>query len=301
MWKGKTRGGASGYLFFIYMIRYLGVKAAYGFLTLIVLYFIPFAPKATKSIWQYARHILKRNRRSSARLLLSNYYRLGQILIDKVAIGNGMMDKYHFKFSRYQEFLEVLDSNRGAIMIGAHVGNWEIGTPFFNDYSKKMNVVMYDAEHQKIKEILKKNSRQQPYKIIPVNEDSLAHIFKITEALDNKEYVCFQGDRYLNADKLLTCTFMGQEAAFPLGPFLLATRMKVPVVFYFAMREAGQTYHFHFIQATEVSVSRGKGKRAEQALLEQYVDALENILKDYPEQWFNYYPFWKQPEQNKNN
>ena len=38
MWKGKTRGGVSGYLFFIYLIRYCGVKAAYGFLSLIVLF-----------------------------------------------------------------------------------------------------------------------------------------------------------------------------------------------------------------------------------------------------------------------
>lgn len=290
MWKGKTRGGASGYLFFIYMIRYIGIKAAYGFLALVVLYFIPFAPKATKNIWQYARRILKRSRLHSACLLLKNYYRLGQTLIDKVAIGNGMIGKYHFKFERYQEFLDVLDSGQGAIMIGAHVGNWEIGTPFFNDYSKKMNVVMYDAEHQKIKEILKKNRQQQSYKIIPVNEDNLAHIFKITKALDKKEYVCFQGDRFLNTDKLLTCTFMGQEAAFPIGPFLLASRLKVPVVFYFAMREAKQTYHFHFIQAEKVA--RTKEKRAEQALLEQYVNALENIIRQYPEQWFNYYPFW---------
>ena len=50
-----------------------------------------------------------------------------------------------------------MDGDQRVIMIGAHVGNWEIGTPLFNDYIKKMNVVMYDAEHQKIKEILKKN------------------------------------------------------------------------------------------------------------------------------------------------
>ena len=100
---------------------------------------------------------------------------------------------------------------------------------------------MYDAEHQKIKEILKKNGQQQPYKIIPVNEDNLAHIFRITEALDHKEYVCFQGDRYLNADKLLTLQVHGTRSTiFPIGPFLLASRMKVPVVFYFAMREAKQ-------------------------------------------------------------
>ena len=66
---------------------------------------------------------------------------------------------------------------------------------------------------------------------------------------------------------------------------------KVPVVFYFAMREPGRTYRFHFIIAEPVV--RIKEKKAEMALLEQYTVALEQILKRYPEQWFNYYPFWE--------
>ena len=105
-WKGKTRGGIFGYMFFIYMIRCLGITAAYGFLALVVLYFIPFAPKATGNTWSYARNRLKYGRLKSVALLLTNYYRLGQILIDKVAIGNGMTGKYHFKFENYQAFLD---------------------------------------------------------------------------------------------------------------------------------------------------------------------------------------------------
>ena len=96
-----------------------------------------------------------------------------RILIDKVAIGNGMTGKYHFKFENYQAFLDVLNGNTGVIMIGAHVGNWEIGAPFFDEYGKKINIVMFDAEHERIKEILEKNASTRDYKIIPVNEDSL--------------------------------------------------------------------------------------------------------------------------------
>ena len=264
-WKGKTRGGTFGYMFFIYMIRCLGITAAYGFLSLVVLYFIPFAPKATASTWQYARNRLKYGRAKAAGLLLKNYYRLGQILIDKVAIGNGMADKYHFEFENYQAFLNVLNGNTGVIMIGAHVGNWEIGAPFFDEYGKKINIVMFDAEHERIKEILEKNASTRDYKIIPVNEDNLTHVFRITEALERKEYVCFQGDRYLNKEKLLSSPFMGKEAEFPMGPFLLASKMRVPVVFYFAMREAKKTYRFHFFIAEAVVHTREK--RAEQALL----------------------------------
>nr|WP_320057036.1 acyltransferase [uncultured Bacteroides sp.] len=296
-WKGKTRGGAFGYLFFIYLIRYLGINTAYTFLSLIVLYFIPFAPKATANIWFYARHILNYSRTRAVRMLLCNYYSLGQILIDKVAIGSGLVDKYHFKFEHYPEFLNVLNSDQGVIMIGAHVGNWEIGAPFFDEYGKKINIVMYDAEHQKIKKMLEESSATKDYKVIPVNEDNLTHVFQITEALQKKEYVCFQGDRYLNKEKLLSCSFLGKQASFPIGPFLLASRMNVPVVFYFAMREKKRTYRFHFVLAEKVI--RSKEKKAEQALLEQYVNALEEIVKQYPEQWFNYYSFWKAPKNNK--
>lgn len=290
-WEGKTRGGKSGYLFFIYLIKHLGVSFAYAFLSLVVVHFIPFAPKATAGSWYYSRKILKRNVFRSITFLFKNYYRFGQVLIDKVAIGCGLTEKYTFKFENYERFLEILNDDKGAIIIGAHVGNWEIGTPFFDDYGKKINIVLYDAEHRRIKELLEKNKVTADYKIIAVNNDSLEHVFAIKAALNSKEYVCFQGDRYVKEDKLLTCLFMGKEAKFPAGLFILASRLQVPVVFYFAMREPHKTYRFHFYMAQPVA--RKAGVKPEQELLEQYVQTLESVLRKYPEQWFNYYKFWK--------
>lgn len=289
-WKGKTRGGVFGYLFFIFLIKKIGIRTAYIFLGTIVLYFIPFAPKATKSIWYYSRKRLGQNALSSLKILSLNYYRLGQTLIDKVAIGNGMKDKYDFRFENYHEFLNILNADNGAIIIGAHIGNWEIGSPFFDDYGKKINIVLYDAEYQKIKEILQQNTVLADFKVIPVNDGDLNHVFAIKEALDNKEYICFQGDRYINEERCLTTSFMGEEANFPLGPFLLAAKMKVPVIFYFAMREPKKTYRFHFTLATPFT--KGDSIRPEQQLLNQYVSNVEKILDKYPEQWFNYYNFW---------
>lgn len=290
-WEGKTRGGKFGYLFFIYLIKYLGINVAYTFLAFVVIHFIPFAPKATASLWYYSRKILKRNVFRSISFLFRNYYRFGQILIDKVAIGSGLTKKYKFEFENYKNFLEILNDDKGAIIIGAHVGNWEIGTPFFDEYGKKINIVLYDAEHRRIKEVLEKNKAFANYKIIAVNNDNLEHVFNIKAALDRKEYVCFQGDRYVKEDKLLTVSFMGKDAKFPAGPFLLASRLKVPVVFYFAMRESHKTYRFHFNIAQPTA--RKINIKPEQELLEQYVHTLENILKTYPEQWFNYYNFWE--------
>lgn len=176
-------------------------------------------------------------------------------------------------------------------MIGAHVGNWEIGAPFFDEYGKKMNIVMFDAEYQKIKELLEKNTKGKNYKVIPVNEDNLTHIFRIRDVLSKGEYVCFQGDRYVEGSQVFTETFLGKEASFPAGPFLLASRLGVPVVFYFAVREKCMHYKFNFVPAQPEK--RVKGKVPGQELLKQYVSALESVVKQYPEQWFNYYDFWK--------
>lgn len=289
-WKGKTRGGSFGYLFFIGLLKFLGIRAAYSFLCLVVVYFIPFAPRATAATWQYARGILKYGKIRSFRFLFLSYYRMGQILIDKIAVGSGQQDKYKFQYDNYSDFLDLLNGNQGVIMIGAHVGNWEIGAPFFDRYGKKMNIVMFDAEYQKVKKVLAKNMDAKNYKIIPVNQDNLTHVFMIKEALDRAEYVCFQGDRFVDGSQVLESCFMGYPARFPAGPFLLASRLKVPVVFYSAMREKGMRYRFHFEIARPVK--RSVNKKMEADLLEQYIENLESMLKEYPEQWFNYYKFW---------
>lgn len=298
-WKGKSRGGVFGYTFFIALIRYIGIRPAYAFLCLIVPYFIPFAPKATRATWSYARRVRGFGRCKSIGLLFRNYYRLGQTLIDKIAISNGMQRNFRFRFDNYEPFLNILDKgDTGVVLIGAHIGNWEIGTPFFDKYERKINIVMFDGEYQRIKDILARHTTMRDYKIIPVNEDSLQHVFRITEALGNNEYVCFQGDRFVNQDKVLYADLLGQRAAFPAGPFLLASRLKVPVVFYFAMRESHRTYRFHFTPTGPVK--RSAGIKPEQVLLHQYIGSLEQMLSEYPEQWFNYYPFWEIQKTVKN-
>lgn len=293
-WKGKTRGGTWGYRFFIYLIRYCGIRAAYLFLYFVVGYYILFAPKASSAVRTFARKGLKLGKWEAWKLSCRNFYRLGQILIDKTAILNGMSGKYTFEFENYDKFIEILDADCGVVMIGAHVGNWETGAPFFDKYGKKLNIVMYDAEYRSVKQLLENNKTITcDYKIIPVNNDTLSHVFLISQAIRQHEYICLQGDRYVNEEKLLHATFLGHQAAFPAGPFLLASRMKTPVVFYFAMREKGRKYKFHF--TVMPPVRRQKGIPAETTILQQYITALETIVRKYPEQWFNYYNFWHTP------
>ena len=85
-WNGKSRGGRFGYQFFVYTIRLLGLRCAYIFLAFIVIYFIPFAPKATRAIWRYNRQKRRLGVLASVKELYCHYYVFGQTLIDKMAM-----------------------------------------------------------------------------------------------------------------------------------------------------------------------------------------------------------------------
>lgn len=292
-WSGKSRGGSFGYSFFVHTIRLIGVRSAYCIMALIVVYFLMFAPKATKAIWQYNRRRLGYGFFRSLKELYCHYYVFGQTLIDRIALRGGMAGRYSFEFDNYERFLQIIDSGKGVVMIGAHVGCWEAGSAFFGKYGKKINIVMYDAEHSQIKKVLEENAQESDFKIIPINQDAIAAMLQITGALSDGEYVCFNGDRYVDLNSSVPAEFLGAEAQFPKGPFLIASRCRVPVVFYYAMREPGMKYRFIF---TEAECS---GRMKTEDLLSQYLHSLESIVRRYPRQWFNFYPFWKSNETHK--
>ena len=287
-WNGKSRGGRFGYLFFVYSIKWLGLGFAYGFLSFVVIYFIPFAPKATAAIWKYNRGRRRLGRLKSVIELYRHYYVFGQTLIDRMALKAGLVERYNFQFDNYERFLEIIDGRQGVVMIGAHVGCWETGSVFFGKYGKKIHIVMLDDEHKRIKRVVEDNSKEENnFKIIAVNQDPLALVLQIKEALDNGEYICFNGDRYMNEKETFRTRFMGAEALMPSGPFKIAAKCRVPVVFHYAMREKKRTYRFIF---SEPALGHDKPV----ALLEQYAASLEHLLERYPRQWFNFYNFWNE-------
>ena len=160
--------------------------------------------------------------------------------------------------------------------------------------NKTMNLVMLDAEHQRIKHYLESVMEERNFKIIPLKDD-LSHLISIRQALDQGELIAIHGDRYIEGAKTLTSNFMGKDARFPEGPFYLALRMNAPVSFAFAMKAGRKHYHFYATPPKLYDIPKGKRIKPEhlEPVLNDYIRAVEWMLKKYPEQWFNYYEFWE--------
>ena len=286
-WEGKSKGTVLGYKIFIFFIRKLGVRAAYGLLYFVALYYVFFAGKSTRSIFYYFRKRLKYSWTKSVLSIYKSYYVFGKTIIDKAAISSGLQNRFTHECDGVENIIELLDKKQGGIMISAHVGNFEIAEFFFEeiDTRSQISLVTTDAEHKNIKEYMEKVTMRSNVKFILVKDD-MSHIFEINNALSNGELVCFTGDSYMKGQKLLTESLMGKEANFPAGPFLLASRLNVPVLFVYVMKETNKHYHLYARQA-EVK------NRDAQGLLKKYTESVEWMLKKYPLQWFNYFDFWE--------
>lgn len=285
-WKGKTRGGLLGYKIFVFVLKKLGLKAAYLLLRIVAVYFIIFAPLATYSIYKYFRRIQQYHRLKAFAAVYRNFYLFGQTLLDKIAIISGMNTGFSFTFDGKHHLEQLSKSNQGGILISAHLGSWDIAGFFLQEVNLKVNIVMFEAEHEKIKDYLGQVMHTQYVNVIPIKQD-LSHIFLINKALRNKEVVCMHGDRFVEGSRVAAMDFMGKKAYFPLGPFTMAAKLNVPYTFVYAVK--GSDHHY-CLSSTPLQTSQGKPME----ILHHYIESLESKIQRHPLQWFNYYDFWSE-------
>lgn len=285
-WDGKSKGTVLGYRIFVFLIRKAGVKSAYFLLYFVASYYFLFLKKSNKAISYYFKERLRYSYFQSKKMVFKSYYTFGQTIIDKVSISAGLRNKFTYEFDGIEILKKLLAEKKGGVLISAHIGNFEIAEHFFGDIDLdfQINLVTTDLEHSAIKNYLESVTQKSAVKFIIIKED-LSHIFEINAALANNELVCFTGDRYFEGTKSLSENILGKEAHFPPGPFLIASRLKVPVVFVYVMKEPNLHYHLY---AREATVKH----RDEKGLLKEYIKSVETILQKYPLQWFNYFDFW---------
>ena len=187
-WKGQSRGNVLGYKIFVLTLKYLGLSFAYFILTFVAFYFFLFSRQSSKYTYYYFKKILKYSKVKSIRSIYSNYFVFGKILLDKFAILGGLKGKFTYNFDGEHHLRNMAQNKTGGIIINAHIGNFETAGQLLERLDTKINVLLLDAEHQKIKNYLSDVITNKAINMIPIQGD-YSHIILISEALVNKELI----------------------------------------------------------------------------------------------------------------
>lgn len=285
-WHGKSRGTVLGLRIYVFLIKSFGLYFSYFILLFVAAYFLFFSYNSTRSTYIFFRKRLKYSVFGAAFNVYRSYFTFGRIQLDRVAISSGMKNKYSFEFDGIAHIEKLLKQKKGGILLTAHIGNFNLARHFFDEKHNPaiVNLVVTDFEHQQIKNYLESVTGKSSLNTI-VLKDDLSHIFKMKEALERNELLVFAADRYLQGAKTYTGELLGKSVQFPQGPFKLAKRNQIPVLFVNIMRE--RNFHYHFYARPETGFEK-TGKD----LLNVYIRNLEFMVKKYPDQWYNYYDYW---------
>ena len=190
---------------------------------------------------------------------------------------------------------EAQDLGKGAVLLTAHVGNYEIGGLFLRAIGFRFSVV-YAPDPSPVIERHRAESREAfGVGSIPVTSSLLSFV-SVLRALERGEFVAIQGD-YDFSGTGWTLPFFGRATSFPTGPFRIAASSGAPLLPVFVLREADGRYRTIVEEPIRVAETGRDGRDAAIGeALRKFVGLMERTIRAHPDQWFRFAPFWERGE-----
>lgn len=220
-------------------------------------------------------------------------------LMDKAIAVSGRYPFQKLRFTGRQVMLDSIDAKKGGVLVTAHMGCLEVcRLAAERKNGPKLNVLVHTRHAEQFNSVLQKLSPDSQVKLMQVSELSPATATMLAEKVDRGEFVVITADRVPLSDssgRTVPAPFLGSTAWFPIGPWILAAALKCQVILFSVLRE-GESYHVRFEKLAErIELPRGKREEAAAEYVTQYAQKLEQLCRESPYDWFNFFPFWEPP------
>lgn len=286
-WAGTTYGNGWMHKWLIRMLRLCNVKVFYAFVAVFVVPVCLVVNPGRRTIYRYFRERWGLSPIKALWKTYRNFCLFGQVVVDKFAMYAGK--RFDVEIEGYEEFRSRAARPEGFMQLSAHIGNYEIAGYTLTS-KKRLNALVFAGEKASVMNNRNRLFDRNNINMIGIRSD-MGHMFEINNALGNGEIVSMSADRMFGSAKSVTRTFLGGEAELPMGPFAVATSRGVDVIAVNVMKVAATKYRI-YVTALDYDKAATRKEQTQQ-LSRAYVAELERMLRMYPEQWYNYYEYWK--------
>jgi len=204
------------------------------------------------------------------------------------------------------ELKQNLGNEKGAFLIGSHLGNIELlrslasfgktGVNKFVPVTAIMDIKVTSNFNKTINSINKNSGLY----VLPPEEIGVETIELLQDRAAKGGLIVAAADRTSakNPERVIENKFLGESAEFPYGIFLLASLLNVPVYYVFSMRKRDisfrKKYDMIVIKSkVDLNCSRKERKERLDSMCSEFVSLLERFCLRYPFQWYNFYKYWK--------
>ncbi|SIT40324.1 putative acyltransferase [Paraburkholderia ribeironis] len=299
-WRIAERGSHLGMALLVLSCKLFGRRFTALWLHPIVAYFLLTGRAARKASGNYFTHLgASAPHGETPRPGWLSAYRhmlaFAQSGFDKLAAWSGRVDDTDVKFEDRSAFEALIASGKGALVIGAHLGNLEMTRALaVQGAHAKVTAVVYTEHARRFNSVLASANSEFARHLLEIGDFGPETAMMMQERVDAGELLVIVGDRVPahEAGRTTDAHFLGVRAPFAQGPYVLAHALGCPVYLFFCLKER-DGYRLYFEPFAErIELPRRERAQHLAAWAQRYAARLEHYCRKAPYQWFNFFDFW---------
>jgi len=299
-WRIAERGSRTGMQLLALSCRLLGMRATRLWLHPLVAYFLLTGRAARLESHRYFSRLRDASpgQKTPPPGWCSAYRQMlafAEAGLDKLAAWTGRVTHTDVLFDDPCVFEALAAGGKGALVIGAHLGNLEMTRALAaRGAHPKVTAVVYTEHARRFNSVLADAHRDFADRMVEVTDFGPETAMWMQQRIDAGEWLVIVGDRVPahDAGRVTEAPFLGAAAPFAQGPYVLAHALGCPVYLFFCLKERDchRLYFEPFAERIELPRRERAAHLAEHA--RRYAERLEYYCRKAPFQWFNFFDFW---------
>ena len=253
----------------------------------------PLASKGRAVVSRNLGHVTGMRGAKLEALCRKNIFNFGRMLADYFCASRAKPEKILSLFAGrhgLDKITSARERGKGVILVTAHLGNWELGAIHLASMGETVTVVTREEPSLELTRWREAYRSRLGIKTIVIGPDKFAFV-EIMHALRRNELVALLADRP-GADTGVSVRFFDRETEFSVAPALLWKQTGASVVPVFVFQNESDKYIAHAGAAIEM-IDYDERNETLMQNTQRIATAFEAIIREHPDQWFNYSTIWK--------
>ena len=196
--------------------------------------------------------------------------------------------EHRIHFRGWEKIETAYQEGKGVIFVTLHFGNWDLAAAAMVLHNYPLNVIVETFKFSKLNDLVVQARRNWGMKTIPMEKAAR----KVVEVLRRSEMLAILIDNpTIASERGVAVDFFDCVTKVPAGAATLALRTGAKVVTGGVVRLPDNTFVAIVDRCLDYQRSGNLEKDIE-ALTQRIMDSLENVVRQYPDQWYMFRRMW---------
>ena len=227
--------------------------------------------------------------------MFRHYFTFATVALDRMFLLKERYDLFDLRPHGEEVMEQLRAAGRGCLLLGAHLGSFEVLRAMGTDRQVSVALVMYEDNARMVGTVAKAINPALADNVIALGRfDSM---LKVQERLQHSEWVGLLGDRALDEEGQLRVPFLGRHGS--VSHRTLPHRADAQATGRADARPVSRAAIATTCTSRSCSTPMPSTARSARPCVEQavrtYAARLEHHCREAPYNWFNFYDFWNGP------